>query len=334
MVHAIDTTNGQSSFVSAREDAWHRLGTVLPDAFTAEQAMEIGLLGGWDVRKLPMYTRDENGSELVVPNKWAVVRDNPVVDKQIDVLGNVGSHYTPIQNEEHAEFLNTLVDESGAHFETAGAVNGGSRVFITMKLPDHIMVGGVDRIDTYLAACNSHDGSMPFTVMVTPIRVVCQNTMNLAFQMSKSQFRIRHTRNAHKNIVAQARETLDMSFAYLGALEAEAEQLVNTEMTRDAFRDLIEREFAPEKDAPKNAHTRADKRIGEMMHLFENADTHEQVRNTAWAGLNALVEWSEYFSGVRGDDEVVKGDKRAERAVFDTSWKDQMREVIADYAGV
>lgn len=334
MAHAIDTTNGQSSFVSAREDAWHRLGTVLPDAFTAEQAMEIGLLGGWDVRKIPLYTRTEDGVEIPLDRKFAVVRNNPVVPDKVDVLGDVGNSYTPIQNEEHAAFLNTLVDESGAHFETAGAVDGGKRVFVTMKLPTHIMVGGVDRIDTYLAACNSHDGSMPFTVMVTPVRIVCQNTMNAAFQSAKSQFRIRHTRNAHKNIVAQARETLDMSFAYLGALEDEAERLVNTEMTRIEFRKIIEKEFGPDKNAPKVVHHRADQRVEEMMYLFEHSNTHKEVRETAWAGLNALIEWSDYFSGVRSDDESVRDMRRAERAVFDTSWKDRMRGVITNYAGV
>src|SRR5690606_19715075 len=88
--------------------------------------------------------------------------------------------YTVIQNEEHAGLLNALVDESGAHFETAGALQGGKRVFITMKLPGHMSIGGVDRVDQYLAAMNSHDGSSAFTFMISPVRIVCQNTLNFA----------------------------------------------------------------------------------------------------------------------------------------------------------
>lgn len=331
MAHAIDTTNGKSSFLSAREDAWHRLGTVLDETFTAEQAMEQGLLGGWDVRKLPLYTRSEGGIEIPLERKFAVVRNNPVVPDKTDVLGAVGGTYTPIQNEEHAEFLNTLVDESGAHFETAGAVAGGKRVFITMKLPDHISVGGVDQVDTYLAACNSHDGSMPFTVMVTPVRIVCQNTMNLALAEASRSFRIRHTRNASKAIVAQARETLEMSFKYLDGFQEEAERLVNTELTKDAFRDLIEREYGPSEKAPPVVHENAERKLDEMMHLFEHSNTHAAIRNTGWAGLNSLTEWYDHFAPAHGEDRDAT---RAANAVFHPRSKDRARELIREAVGV
>ena len=186
MAHNLDTTNGQTAFVSARKDAWHHLGVTLPDAFTAEDAMEHGLLGGWNVRTQPLFahvksedeTDDSPASQIEIPNRYAVVRNNPVIVgharvlTSFDPLGVVGSAYHPIQNEAHAEFLNTLVDESGAHFETAGAIDGGRKVFITMKMPGHMKVGGVDQVDMYLAALNSHDGSLPFTIMVTPVRVV------------------------------------------------------------------------------------------------------------------------------------------------------------------
>lgn len=353
MAHDLDTTNGQTSFVSAREDAWHRLGTVLPETFSAEDAMEKGLLGGWDVRKVPLTATVPvlgdvdpeaaadaeilglepperpivSESKIQIPNRFAVVRNNPVVSGQIDPLGVVGSQYTVIQNEAHAEFLDTLVDESGAHFETAGAIAGGRKVFITMKLPDHIDVGGVDRIDKYLAAVNSHDGSLPFTVMVTPIRIVCQNTLNLAWGNASSKFKIRHTKASHASIVSKARETLDLSFRYLDTFQEEAERLINTEMSTSRFEEIIWESFGPTEETHPSAATRREGQVDEFLRLFADAYTHEGLRETAWAGLNTLTEWFDHHSQTQAKPGDVDA-RRAENAILNPEFKDRARKLI------
>jgi phage/plasmid-like protein (TIGR03299 family) len=323
MAHELDITNGTASFVSAHTAAWHQLGTVLDGKFTAEQAMEHGHLGGWDVRKWPAHAVNPDTGDLIArEGMFDIVRNNPVVPGRIDVLGSniVSDGYQIIQNEEHAEFLDALVDESDAHFETAGALRGGAQVFLTMALPEHISIGGIDPVRNYIAAMNSHDGSMSFTLMVTPIRVVCANTMNLAFGNKSHVHRVRHTTNAHKNVRQQARQALDISFKYLEGFQAEAEALLNTEMTLGQFADIIEREFGAGDDSSKAAITRANNRIAEMLDLFEVADTQANIRHTAWAGLNALTEWSDHFSGVRGGDH---DSSRAIKALFDPSFKNQ-----------
>ena len=356
MAHNLDINAGQASFVSAREDAWHRLGTVLPDSFTAEQAMEHGLLGGWNVRKVPLYADPsvtiegttevapaapfddeddmlaEQGPEqpaaarLLVPNHYAVVRDNPVTKGQVDTLGVVGGRYHPIQNEAHAEFLNTLVDESGAHFDTAGALDGGRKVFITMQLPGHIKVGGVDQVDMYLAAVNSHDGSLPFTIMVTPVRIVCQNTLNLAWQGASSAVKLRHTRRAGESIVARARETLDLSFAYLDNFQTEAEQLINTTMTQLQFEEIIQEAFGADEDASAGVITRKDKVLDEMAELFADAYTQDGIRDTAWAGLNTLTEWADHYAPVQSDDT-----RRAYKAALKPRFKNRAHQLILQH---
>lgn len=327
MAHNLDTTAGQTSFVSAREDAWHSLGTTLDHAFTAEEAMTHGLLGGWNTRKAPIVAKvaldlgagESVTRELEMPGRFAVVRDNPVTHAP-EVLGNVGAAYKVIQNEAHADLLNALVDESGAHFETAGAIDGGRKVFITMRLPGHIKVGGVDRVDNYIAAVNSHDGSSAFTLMVTPVRIVCQNTLNLAFQGAAHQFRVRHTSGADRVLVQQARDTLDMTFNYLDGFQAEAEQLINTTLTQARFEELIYKEFGASKDAPAATQTRTDNKLAEMVGLFAEAGTQDGIRDTAWAGLNAITEWADHFSHTRNDE---AGTNRATKAVLDPAFKNR-----------
>lgn len=333
MAHNLDTTNGQTAFVSARKDAWHHLGITLPDAFTAEDAMEHGLLGGWNVRTQPLFahvksedeTDDSPASQIEIPNKFAVVRNNPVESGEIDPLGVVGGAYHPIQNEAHAEFLNTLVDESGAHFETAGAIDGGRKVFITMKMPGHMKIGGVDQVDMYLAAINSHDGSLPFTIMVTPVRVVCENTLNLAWGGTDSKVKIRHTRRGGESIVERARKTLDLSFDYLEGFQEEAERLINTTMTQSTFEEIIDEAFGVDLDSPVATVTRTSNKIDEMVRLFADSYTHEGLRDTAWAGLNALTEWNDHFTPVRDNDEQGR---RSVKAVMDPFFKNRARDLI------
>jgi phage/plasmid-like protein (TIGR03299 family) len=322
MAHNLDMTNGQASFVSAREDAWHQLGIVLPDAFTAEEAMEHGLLGGWDIRKTALTT-EVNGQKLVIPRQYAVVRNNPVVKKQIDVLGTVGEAYTIIQNEQLAALLNALVDESGAHFETAGAIDGGRKVFITMKLPGNIRIGGVDRVDYYIAAMTSHDGSSSTVIMVTPVRIVCQNTLNLAFNSAKHLFRVRHTVGAHKILIQQAREALDFAFDYLDGFQQEADQLINTTLTQSAFDEIIAREFGVPEDSPVATITRTENKLDQMSQLFADAGTQANIRNTAWAGLNALTEWYDHFSPVRNNGVGTEDEARSRKALLDPDFKNQ-----------
>ena len=209
MSHEIETHGTQAAAVFARKDAWHRLGTTVRDrAFTAEEAMRLGHLGGWDVRKLPLTTAEvsEGGVTAIEVPGFATVRTNPFTGEP-EALGVVGGGYTPLQNEDHAEFLNLLADESGAIFDTAGSLRGGRQVFITMQLPDSLTVGGTDRVDLNIAALNSHDGSSAFRILVTPVRVVCANTQSAALRNHESSFSIRRPRGRPRAAGPRRRRT-------------------------------------------------------------------------------------------------------------------------------
>lgn len=325
-MHALETyDNGETAFVSAHTDAWHRLGTTLDHSFTAEEAMRHGLLGGWDVRKQPLLTPDGNGELLEIEDRRAVVRTDPTDPKRTNHLGIVGKDYQIVQNEEHAGFLNALVDESGAHFDTAGSLHGGRQVFITMRMPGHISVGGVDQVSLNLAALNSHDGSMSFTVLVTPVRIVCANTMNLAFQNKTNIFRVRHTSGIERAMRTQARQALEMTFNYLDGFQEEAERLINTTMTQSTFEEMIQKEFGAPADAPQVTISRCENKIEQMTRLFADSMTHEGVRETAWAGLNALTEWADHYSPVRGDD---RDNARASKAVLAPNFKNRALDLV------
>src|SRR6478752_9255686 len=269
MAHELETwADGSASFVSARQHGSHRLGTVLPAGFDAAGVMSHAKLGGWHVRKEPLQTvpiiSADGVTTLDVPDQFASVRTNPVTGRP-DVLGVVGRGYTPIQNEAHARILDLLVDESGAHFETAGSLRGGRQVFLTMRMPETMRIGGHDPVDLYLVALNSHDGTSAFRLLVSAVRVVCANTQAAALRQARASFSIRHTRNAAGQI-EQARQTLGLTFAYAEQFQAEADAMIAQAMTDAEFEQVIANIWAepaePARSArgAKRSQTNADDR--------------------------------------------------------------------------
>jgi phage/plasmid-like protein (TIGR03299 family) len=292
--------------------AWQVLGTELPGDFTAEEALKHGNLAGWNVRKSPEFT-EVDGVRLVVPNRFAMVRD---FNGKPEVMGSVGNVFHPFQNEEQTAFLDTLVDESGGHFVAAGATEGGGRVFVTMRMPGHVKVGGVDNVDHYITSVNGHNGGTKFGVMVHPIRTACTNVLTMGIKGSPHAYAytVRHTSNTMKALVGEARRALDMTFGYMDDFQQEAERLINTTMTNDQFEQIVQREFGPKEDGGAAARSRAETKVDDLMRLFTEAGTQAGVRETAWAGLNALTEWEDHYSAVRGEE---RDERRAAKSMFE-----------------
>jgi phage/plasmid-like protein (TIGR03299 family) len=299
--HKLEQHGNQTSFVSARQDAWHRLGTVLPDVFDAKTALDTAHLSGWNVRKEELTTV----SGLIVPEKFATVRTNPYTGGT-DVLGVVGTQYVPVQNEDHAELLNALVDESGAHFETAGSLNGGKNVFVTMKLPETMKVAGVDEVDTYIAALNNHDGSAAFKLLITPVRIVCANTQAAALKQARASFNIHHTKSATSRI-EEARQALGLTFKYMDAFQLEAEKMIEETMKEAEFGKLMD-ELVGVPDLAKNDRTtKATLQAREdLLYCFTDSPTAKNIRGTKWGAYQAVTEWTDHMYPVRGDDKDVK----------------------------
>ena len=156
-----------------RETPWHGLGTRVMEAPGSEDALELAGLN-WKVRQEPIYT-DNN---LLIPGYKANVRD--LDDK---VLGVVTDRYKVVQNDEAFAFTDGLLGE-GVRYETAGALLDGRKVWILARMPREFIING-EQISPYLVFSNTHDGSGAIKVAVTPIRVVCNNTLNLALSTSK-----------------------------------------------------------------------------------------------------------------------------------------------------
>jgi phage/plasmid-like protein (TIGR03299 family) len=309
----LEQYGNETSFITARQSAWHRLGTVTDDCFTAEDALKKAHLADWNVRKELVQT----ASGLLLPNTYALIRDNPYVDGQIDALTEngrtVGNQYVPIQNEAHCDLLNALVDEGGAHFETAGSIRNGKEVFVTLKLPETMKIGGVDEVETYIAAINNHEGTAAFKLITTPTRIVCANTQAAALKNARSSFNIRHTVNGPKAI-QEAREALGLTFKYIDDFQAEAEKMIQQTMTEAKFMEIVDQLVGkPDLTKPDARSTKSLVKVrDDMLWSFLESDTNDNIRGTNWAAYQAVTEFADWMYPVRGED---KGTKRALRTV-------------------
>lgn len=297
MAHQLETfEDGTTAFVSARKDAWHRLGTVLDHTFTAEEGFEVAKLANWNVRTQPLFTELDDGI-TEVPQRFCTVRDNPVSGKREVIGGNVGNRYVPIQNEESANLLNAVMAESGAKLETAGSIKGGTQTFMTMKLPETMNVGGQDAIDLYIAALNSHDGSTAFRFIVSPVRVVCANTQEAALKNAKSRFSIRHTLNGSA-AVSEAHRALELAYKYTGEFEVEAEKLLAQSFTDKQMENFTAKLFDVKGAKSETVETRRKDAQQSVMTLFRDSSTVQSIKNTKYGAYQSVVEYIDHYQAV------------------------------------
>ena len=175
MAHNLAMTNGKTAMAYTGDKPWHGLGTSVANAMTSAEA--IGLAGlDWGVVKQPVYFANDISKYKRIENKFATVR----VDT-MDPLGIVGNVYRPLQNKEAFSFFDAIVGDKLAMYHTAGALGKGERIWLLAKLPGECWITPKDNIEKFLLLTNSHDGYSSVEFMVTPIRVVCQNTLNMAF---------------------------------------------------------------------------------------------------------------------------------------------------------
>jgi phage/plasmid-like protein (TIGR03299 family) len=289
-------TDGTTAFFSARQDAWHRLGTVTTDCLTAAEVMQVAYLGGWDVRTEALQAVE---SGATVPGRYATTRIHPKT-RQREVLGLVGSAYRVVQNEDACQLLELITDETGAKYETAGSLRGGREVFVTMRLPQTMRIAGVDEIDLYLAMCTSHDASRLGRVLVSPTRVVCANTMRAAFADNVGEYTFRHSGDILGKL-QDVRDALNLVPVYLDQFQAEAEKMIEQQLEWDQLQAIAEQLWPLGNDDGEPAYLKRMARERDLKHLFEQAPTQQNIRGTALAGYNAIVEWLDHFQPARGE---------------------------------
>lgn len=301
MAHELETKDGQVAFASLREPAWHGLGTVFNEEVTTSEMLKLAHLDNWNVRLEDVSI--PNGFESD-KNYFFVTRTNPFDNSQNDVLGVVGERYVPLQNEDLFTFGDAILD-GGGRWETAGSIRGGRVVFGSIALERETILdpsGVSDKVNTYLLVNTSHDGSIAIQASITPVRVVCANTLNLALGKGnrgvKQTFKIRHTQTANGKVQA-AREALGLANAYMDKFDEMAKAMIETEITKAQFDAIVDLAYPkPEKDA-KGAMKKWETKIDLLNEIYVG-DYNRMIAGTKWGAFNALTERLDWYRSARG----------------------------------
>lgn len=277
--------NVESMFY-VRETPWHGLGTKVLTAPSSGEALRLAGLD-WRVLQEPIYTETEERIEGYKAN----VRES---DRR--VLGVVTDRYKVIQNEEAFSFTDELLGE-GVRYETAGSLLGGRKVWLLARLPHEYIIGG-ERISPYLVFSNTHDGSGAVRIALTPIRVVCCNTLNLALATAKRSWSMNHTGDIRGKL-KEAEDTLFLASAYMDALGREFEILRKKTLTDKAVMEYIEI-LLPSEDGSTPQQTRNMKRLQEDMKMrYFDAPDLKGVGKNAYRFINAVSDFATHAKPLR-----------------------------------
>jgi phage/plasmid-like protein (TIGR03299 family) len=225
MAHNVET------MAYAGELPWHGLGVAV-DNDLAPQEMLVAAGLDWSVEKQDLIT----ASGIVVPGKKGLVRtsDNTLLDV-------VGTDWNPVQNNEAFDFFNEYVTAGDMEMHTAGSLRNGQITWALAKTKESFELFKGDVTENYLLFTNPHKYGSSIDIRMTPIRVVCNNTLSFALDsLSNDMFRMSHKVRFDADYVKEqmgiAREKLD---AYKNVVEFIGSKRFTNESITNYFNDVF-----------------------------------------------------------------------------------------------
>ena len=212
------------------------------------------------------------------------------------VLGVVTDRYKVVQNTDAFSFTDSLVGE-GVKYETAGSLQGGRRTWLLAKLPQRYIISG-DEITPYLVFMNSHDGSGSIKVAMTPVRIVCENTLNLALSTARRYWATNHTGDIQGKI-NDAKYTLLYANQYMGELGKTINRLNQIKLTDRQVYEYIDALF-PLIDEPTEQQKK--NLIGmkeELKVRYFDAPDLRHVGKNAYRFVNAVSDFATHSKPLR-----------------------------------
>jgi len=260
---------------SERDVPWHGLGTPVQEAPNSAEALRLAGLD-WEV-----VSRD---IQLCGGKKISGYHAN-VRSSDNSVLGVVGERYKIVQNNDAFAFTDGIIGE-GARYETAGSLNGGRRVWMLAKLDNFKLAG--DDTENYLCFANTHDGSGAVKVIITPVRVVCNNTLNAALSSAKRSFSMRHTLNVDKKI-EEAKMALELNARYIVELADFAEVMAKKKLEDIRLKEILNELFKTT-DKSTDLQKRNAEECKQAFYVCYAAPDIAKFRGTAWGAINAMSD--------------------------------------------
>lgn len=290
----------QNSFFSVKEKAWHGLGQIVEDYPTSKEALQFAGLD-FEVCKRPNTHCLDNGREIISKTSYYTYRPDTNA-----ILGDrLGKDYEVVQNTDAFSFFDAIVGGDGIQYETAGALGNGEKIFITAKLPGYIQVANTDCIEKYLFLTTSHDGFGSIMAAFTPVRIVCNNTLNAALRNHTNSIKIRHTANV-KERLEEAHKVLGISNQLSQQLDGIFNQWAKLRITDKEVQRLIQMAMVPNKEVLENIQkgegdelSTCFKNMCDAVYEYNCSSPTQQTAATKGTVFGAYNAITGYFQNVR-----------------------------------
>ena len=333
MAHDIAMINGRPALAYIGQMPWHELGTQLDSPpKSAEKVIQAANLD-WEVEKKLVYAYD-NGTLTAIPGYWATYRADLWGTENAKPFGLVGDEYNVLQNREAFRFFDEIIESGFVTYETAGALGQGERVWVLAKVKKPMVIKGVDEVEKYLLLSNGHDGRTAVQIRFTPVRVVCQNTLNWALARGNDLTYSHHGRGMDSRI-ARAQESVKRVLGYYDVLEQHFQQLARVPMPAGRLNVYLGAVFPnPKRRANQTERNFAEalKRVARLRdtstRLFDEGRGNQEtaIKHTLWAAYNAVTELVDHFLAYQDArqrmESVCFGEgERTKRLAFDEAMK-------------
>lgn len=278
--------------LAVRPTTWSEYGVCVFDQHTTEEAVVAAGLD-WEVEIRPQL-QNKKGEPTEVPGLFHTVRKDTE-----DVLGSVRTRYTAFQNREAFTFFDPILKDGLAVLDSADELYDGKVVWLVAKFQEPIIIAEEELVDMYCLLRTSHDGSTAISVDITPTRLRCSNTLNLALRNSKQSWKVAHT-TAMAGKLAEARQVIENLGAYRQEFEATAKQLLEAEMSLKQFENFAAKLLPGE--------TKETQRTKLIEHHGATPTLTDEMRTTRWGALNSVGEFFQHERHFRHADRALKQD--------------------------
>lgn len=272
-----------------RETPWHGLGTKVDEAVNSEEAIKLAGLD-WNVVSNPVF--DQNGRKIK-----GFVANTRTSDNS--VLGIVSNRYQIVQNSEAFNFTDSLIDEGDVKYETAGSLKKGKQVWLLAKMPETKILD--DDVDPYICFSNTHDGTGAIKVCMTPIRVVCNNTLNIALNTAKRSWSTVHVGDMNSKL-QEAKETLGLATKYMNELNDTADFYANKKISEAEIEAVLNDLFPVNEETDSNRKIKNIKELKDNFYICYMMPDIKKYRGTQYGVINAMSDMVGHTEPVRKTD--------------------------------
>ena len=272
MAHMVET------MFSYRQVPWHGLGRIVEEAPDSKTAIKLAELD-WTVEQEQIQLV-KNG--VIIKDFYANVRS-----ADDSVLGIVSGKYKIVQNYEAFEFTDVLLGE-GVKYEAAGSLCNGKKVWLLAKLEDRFKLVG-DDTEVYLGFFNNHDGKGSVRAFITPVRVVCWNTLNMALKNASRSWSTIHAGSMQEKL-KEAQRTLELTHIYMNKLSETAEILADKKITNNDVTEFTEMLFPIGDDMSDRKKNNIIDIRQELLYRYNKAPDLKKFNGTAWGLVGAVSD--------------------------------------------